>query len=65
MSDARGEIEMPRKSANMLRAGKHTVLVDGKPHKIENIERDGATVVIHLANGDVIRRSPGAKLEIK
>ena len=54
-----------RKSANMLRAGKHTVLVDGKPHKIEKIERDGTTVVIHLANGDILRRSPGSKLEIK
>ena len=56
---------MARKSANMLKAGKHTVLVDGKPHKIEKIERDGAIVVIHLENGDTIRRSPGSKLEIK
>ena len=56
---------MPRKSANMLRAGKHVLLIQGKPRKIKDIGRDGATVVIQLDDGEIIRRSPGAKLEIK
>lgn len=50
----------------MLRAGKHVVLMQGKPHAITAIERDGATVVIHLEGlKEPLRRSPGAKLEVK
>mgnify|MGYP001579131349 CR=1 FL=1 len=55
---------MSRKSANMLKIT-HTVIIDGQPRKIKGITRDGATVVIELDNGDVIRRSSGSKLEVK
>lgn len=56
---------MPMKSANMLRANKHTVILSGKPYKVKNITRDGAIVVIDLGEGGVIRRTPGAKLEVR
>lgn len=56
---------MKRKSANMLRAGKHTVIHDGKSYEIVSISRDGATVIIDLGAGGVLRRSPGSKLEVK
>lgn len=56
---------MKRKSANMIKAKKHTVIHAGKPYEVVGVERDGATVVIDLGEGGIIRRSPGAKLEIR
>ena len=55
---------MPRKSAHMLRANKHTIVIDGKPCKIIKIvPLPSGSLEIH-AGDRVITRTPGAKIEV-
>jgi len=60
---------MPRKSASMIRANRHTVVLFGRDHKIvaTAVRGEGADqiVVLTTADGTEIRRSPGAKLEVR
>lgn len=55
---------MARKSAHMIRAGKHKIVVLGKTYGVEKVEEDGGILVISLDNGEQIRRTRGAKLEV-
>lgn len=60
---------MPYKSARMVRAGKHVLLLNGKPHHVVKVELDGEIFVFHCTDIDgnqvSLRRSSGAKIEVR
>jgi len=57
---------MPRKSVKMLRAGRHVVLLHGKPFPIESITSDGDILVIKLEGvAEPLRRTPQAKMDVR
>lgn len=60
---------MARKSAKMVKIGHYVGLVDEHESRVVDVrhitsEKLGEIVEIHLENGDVMRRTPGAKVHV-
>lgn len=56
---------MARKSARMVRAKKHSIVLLGVAHKVLDVETTATGMIeFTLDNASKIRRSPGAKLEV-
>lgn len=59
---------MPRKSAKMVRKGHTVVRANGREVKVLQVDHvltdRGDMVIIHLADGEVWHRTPGAKIDV-